>query len=397
MPFPLSRVSNTESDRIRFKDIVRGKVKNDLRRIISHGELIGKRGKDLVSIPVTRIDIPRFRFNPRKQKGIGAGDGEIGTGIGPANDPGGSGAGADEGHHIMEVEVSLDELAEMLGEKLKLPPLLPKGKRNIDSEKDRYTTISRHGPESLRHFKRTYRFALRRQMIEGTYDPKNPRIIPIKSDRYYKSWKPHKEPDASAAVIYMMDVSGSMGDEQKDIVRTEAFWIDTWLRHNFKNVTNVYMVHDATAREVDEHTFYHTRESGGTVISSAYDLCNELIDTKFPPDDWNIFVFHFTDGDNFDDADTRKVLTLIGEKLAGKINQVSVVQVASAYGDGDFGDLVDDMVELNKDKLSRKVVVSFVGDRDDIYKSLREIFNGVAEDDDYESEDFKYKVAAKRI
>jgi hypothetical protein len=69
----------------------------------------------------------------------------------------------------------------------------------------------------------------------------------------------------------MMDVSGSMGDEQKEIVRIEAFWIDTWLKSQYKKVETRYIVHDAAAREVDAHTFYHLRESGGTKISSAYD------------------------------------------------------------------------------------------------------------------------------
>ena len=69
----------------------------------------------------------------------------------------------------------------------------------------------------------------------------------------------------------MMDVSGSMTDEQKEIVRIEAFWIDTWIKAHYKGVENVYIIHDAAAQEVDEHTFYHTRESGGTKISSAYE------------------------------------------------------------------------------------------------------------------------------
>ena len=68
----------------------------------------------------------------------------------------------------------------------------------------------------------------------------------------------------------MMDVSGSMTDEQKEIVRIEAFWIDTWIKAHYQGVETVYIIHDAAAQEVDEHTFYHTRESGGTKISSAY-------------------------------------------------------------------------------------------------------------------------------
>ncbi len=97
-------------------------------------------------------------------------------------------------------------------------------------------------------------------------------IIPIREDMRYRSWKTEEEPDANAVIIYMMDVSGSMGDEQKEIVRIESFWIDTWLRKQYKGIETRFIIHDAAAREVDRDTFFRTRESGGTMISSAYRL-----------------------------------------------------------------------------------------------------------------------------
>ena len=83
----------------------------------------------------------------------------------------------------------------------------------------------------------------------GTYDPKNPIIVPIRDDKRYRSLA-----DASrcrsrnAVIIYMMDVSGSMGDEQKEIVRIESFWIDTWLRSQYKGIESRYIIHDAMAQ-----------------------------------------------------------------------------------------------------------------------------------------------------
>ena len=71
---------------------------------------------------------------------------------------------------MLEVEVSLEELAEILGDELELPRIEPKGKKNIIQEKARYTSIRRSGPESLRHFKRTYMEALRRQISSSTYN-----------------------------------------------------------------------------------------------------------------------------------------------------------------------------------------------------------------------------------
>ena len=101
-----------------------------------------------------------------------------------------------------------------------------------------------------------------------------------------------------AVIIYMMDVSGSITDEQKEIVRMEAFWIDTWIKAHYQGIATVYIIHEAAAQEVDEHTFYHMRESGGTRISSAYELAEHIISKRSPPAQWSIYAFHFSDGDN---------------------------------------------------------------------------------------------------
>ena len=105
----------------------------------------------------------------------------------------------------------------------------------------------------------------------------------------------------------MMDVSGSMGDEQKEIVRIESFWIDTWLRSQYKGIESRYIIHDASRRRSIATRSSSTRESGGTMISSAYKLCAKIIDDEYPPDEWNIYPFHFSDGDNWSVDDTRHV------------------------------------------------------------------------------------------
>src|SRR4051812_40983549 len=166
-----------DQDHSRFRAIVRGKIRQNLRKYISQGELIGRKGKDLVSIPIPQIDIPRFRFGDKQQGGAGQGDGDPGDPIGGGQEgeegEGGKKAGEGAGEHSLEVDVTLDELAAILGEELELPDILDKGKSKIINAKDRYTGIRRVGPESLRHFRRTYREALKRQIGMGTYDSKN--------------------------------------------------------------------------------------------------------------------------------------------------------------------------------------------------------------------------------
>src|SRR6185369_15879789 len=151
--------------------------------------------------------------------------------------------------------------------------------------KDKYTGVRPVGPQSLRHFKRTYREALKRQMAMGQYDPDDPIIIPIKNDLRFRSWNEVKKPQSNAAIIYMMDVSGSMGDEQKELVRLSAFWIDAWLRRNYEGIESRYIVHDVTAQEVDRDTFFRVREDGGTKISSAFRLARELLKQHYGSDE----------------------------------------------------------------------------------------------------------------
>ncbi len=256
-----------DRDQKRFSEIVRGRIRKDLRKYVNHGEMLGRRGRETVSIPVPNIEIPHFRHGKPGSGGTGQGEGEIGQPIGRGQDDGdGPGqAGSEAGQHIREVEVTLEELAQMLADELELPNIEPKGKDAIRSRKDKYSTIGKSGPDSLRHFKRTYKEALKRQIASGQYNPQRPVIIPSKEDERFRSWKTVLEPQANAAIIYMMDVSGSMTDDQKEIVRIESFWIDTWLKSQYDGVERRYVVHDAVAHEVDEDTFYRVRESGARV------------------------------------------------------------------------------------------------------------------------------------
>ncbi|HEX4144388.1 MAG TPA: DUF444 family protein, partial [Pirellulales bacterium] len=199
-----------QRDQSRFKQIVRGKVRENLRKYVTHGEMIGRKGRDLVSIPLPQLDVPHFRYGKNGSGGVGQGEGEEGKPIGQGDQEGGAGqAGSDPGAHVVEVEVTLDELAAILGDELALPRIEPKGKSNLDQTRPRYTSVRRSGPESLRHFKRTYMQALRRQISSNLYVPHEPRIVPIRDDKRYRSWTDILEPQANAVIIYLMDVSGS--------------------------------------------------------------------------------------------------------------------------------------------------------------------------------------------
>src|SRR5438105_8685165 len=126
-----------DQDHRRFREIVRGKIKQNLRKYITQGEMLGKKGKELVSIPLPQIDIPHFRFGEKQAGGVGQGDGDVGDPLGSGEQQPGEGKAGDKaGEHILEVDVTMEELAQILGEELQLPRIEPKGKERIVSKKD---------------------------------------------------------------------------------------------------------------------------------------------------------------------------------------------------------------------------------------------------------------------
>jgi uncharacterized sporulation protein YeaH/YhbH (DUF444 family) len=369
-------------DHNRFKDIVLGKIKENFKKYVTHGELIGKREKDFVKIPVPSIDIPRFKYGPKQGGGVGQGQGQPGEGMDGEPQDGFGQAGEQPGEHTLEAEMTFDELASLLGEELQLPNILPKGPPRIEALKNKYTGMAPVGPEGLRHFKSSYKQALKRYISSGTYSPDNPVIIPIRGDMRYRSFKPTSKPQANAVVIYMMDVSGSMGDEQKEIVRLESFWINTWLRKHYKGLETRFIIHDAAAKEVDEKTFFSTSESGGTLISSAYKLCQEIILKDYPVNEWNIYPFHFSDGDNWSGEDTRLCMKLLSEFFFPNTNMFCYGQVESKYGSGQFlKDLEREFAGSSSSVAgdsggggfaSDKLITSRIENRDKILPSIKE-------------------------
>ncbi len=355
------------SDLERFRRIVHGQVRKDLKRYMASGEIIGKQGDTLVSIPLPEIRIPRLRYGRNQAGGVGQGDGSDGDAVQPGEGDGAGPAGDAPGEHLLEAELTLQELADILGEELCLPRIEPRGRKHLTATRDRYTGVARVGPRSLRHAKRTFREALKRQIVSGTYNPLRPVLVPEKEDFRYRTWQSKTDPQSAAAILYVMDVSGSMGREQKEIVRLQAFWIDTWLRANYAHLESRFVIHDAIAREVDRDTFFRTRESGGTLISSAYTLVERIIAEHYPPEEWNLYLFQFSDGDNWSAADTRACMEILRGRLLPNLNLFCYGQVESEYGSGQFyNDLKGEIV------VDERVVLSKIPDRDAIMGSIRE-------------------------
>ena len=307
-----------ESDHRRFREIVKGHVRENLGKYITNGQFIGKEGKDYVRVPLPNINLPKFIYNDSDDDGIGQGD----AGEGEYVD--GGEAGNEHGELIYEADLSLEEIAEILGERLELEELKPKSMEDVEEEKDKYTSIRKTGPESLRHFKRTYKTALKRMISAGEYDPKNPVIVPIRQDKYYRSWRRTPNPNARALIIHARDISGSMEGDKVEIVRNTAWCADTWIRAQYKNkVHHVYLVHHANAWEVDREEFFRISSSGGgTVISSVFKEMVNLFDgpkAKYNQESWNIYPFYYSDGENYE-VDNKECNRIMEEKILSAVN-----------------------------------------------------------------------------
>ena len=349
-----------EPDVRRFRDILKGKVRDDLKEYITSDDIIAQHGKDIISVPVKEITIPRFTFGSEKD---GVGEGEDGEG-----ESAGKKGGTDAGQHLREENFHIEELADLLGDELELPRIKPRLTSGLEQAVPRYEGISRQGPPSLRDHKRTFREALRRTIAEGTYDEEDPMIVPIKEDFRYRSPRLKPKPKTNAVIFYIIDVSGSMGDLEKSLARNTAFWADAWIDRQYHGAEKCYIIHDVAAKVVDRETFFTTKESGGTMISSAYQLAKEQMANRFPPDQWNIYVFHFSDGDNSSKEDNVRAGELLQKDILPNINLFGYVEVGGHAGGGGFIRYLDSEFQ---DK--EGVVLTQMDNRGDIIPGIKEL------------------------
>ncbi|HEX2999437.1 MAG TPA: sporulation protein YhbH [Armatimonadota bacterium] len=289
------------ADQQRHKEKIKDALKRNLQNIISEESIILSDGKKVIRVPIRSLEEYKFRFDPRKHKNVGQGQGgsKVGDVIGQQGQPqdgqGAEGeAGVSPGIDYYEADVTLDEIEGLIFEDLVLPNLQEKQHQQLESEGIRFKDIRKTGILTNLDKKRTIRENIKRNATKG--DPHFKEIRP--EDLRYKTWEPDIRTESNAVVIAMMDVSGSMGDFEKYIARSFYFWMVRFLRTKYNNVEIVFISHHTEAKLVGEEEFFTKGESGGTKASSAYRLALNVIREKYNPAQWNIYPFHFSDGDN---------------------------------------------------------------------------------------------------
>ena len=355
-------------DQMRHKQKVREAIKKNLPDLVSEESIILSNGKDIIKIPIRSLDEYRFRYNYNKQKLAGQGKGEVGDVLGReqgGQQPGpgkGEGAGDQPGTDIYEAEVTVEEIQKMLFADLELPNLKNKPNQKMIVEEIRFNDVRKKGLMGNIDKKRTILENLRRNSINGKAMIKNISI----DDLRFKTWEEVIKPHSQAVVIAMMDTSGSMGMFEKYVARTFFFWMTRFLRTKYEHVEIVFIAHHTEAKEVTEEEFFTRGESGGTICSSAYRKALEIIDSRYPTDRYNIYPFHFSDGDNLTSDNERSVNAV--KELLKRANMFG-------YGEINSYNRHSTLMSVYKNIKDEKFRSAIIREKSEVYQALKTFFS----------------------
>jgi uncharacterized sporulation protein YeaH/YhbH (DUF444 family) len=375
-------------DAARHREKIREAIRENLPDNVGEEAIITRKGKQVVRVPVRGLKSYRFVHSQGggASGGFGSGSGKKGQVVGRRAKGGRPGQAGDRpGEDFLETEIELEELINMMLEDLGLPNLQQKDVREAEVPKGwKFESIEKSGIRPRLDKKRSIREAIKRTevlvgrlMEETGRDEADCRqaleealgMLPLalerlrsaaetgsreaggeapagarreagpggeaprrvyldSSDLRYRTLEEDVEQQSNAVVLAMMDVSGSMGTLQKYLARSFYFWMVSFLRTLYRHVEIRFIAHTTEARLVDEHEFFHKGESGGTFCHSAYELAAGLVDAEYPTSRWNVYPFHFSDGEDWDAART---LTAARALLDRGVSALGYGEIQSEY------------------------------------------------------------------
>ncbi len=357
-----------KKDARRHREKHKEAIKEKLPEIIADEAIItGKKGR-VVKIPIKKLDIPHFK--PKRDgddngAGVGQGPGQPGDLIGERPGDGQPGEpGQEPGEDYIETEFEIEELIEMMFEDLGLPKLEEKEVKELLVELGwKIHGISKSGPWPLldrkktaqEGFKRFWSYLnylqvetskdeltcysalkqasgilpealelIRNSGIEIMREKIEPFAVLASDDLRFKKIEEDEEQVSQAVVLAMRDVSGSMTDEKIYLSIATLFWLTEFLKKAYDHVEIRFIVHDTVAKVVDENIFFNLSGGGGTNCYSAYELANGLIDTEYPTNKWNVYPWHFSDGE---DGSPGRTVEEIQRLINKKVNMIGYGEV----------------------------------------------------------------------
>jgi sporulation protein YhbH len=357
-------------DQERHMDKVKEAIRNNLPDLISEESIVMSNGREVIKIPIRSLDEYKIRYNHDKSKHVGQGDGssQIDDVVARDGKQGGNGqgqgkqAGDQPGQDYYEAEVSMAEIEDILFEELELPNLEQKEQAEITDEKIEFNDIRKKGLIGNIDKKRTILTAIKRNAIKG-----KAQIAPFHNeDLRFKTWNDIEKPESQAVVLMMMDTSASMGNFEKYMARSFFFWMMKFLRTKYETVDIEFIAHHTEAKVVTQEDFFSKGESGGTICSSAYEKALELIEGKYHPLRYNIYPFHFSDGENMS-SDNEKCLILVHR----------LMEVSRLFGYGEvnahsrFSTLMATYKKIEDPKFRHYILKG----NQDVYHALKRFFN----------------------
>lgn len=357
-------------DWLRHNEKVRESVEKSLPNLIAGPDVLSGPGGGTVLVPVRLAEHARFRLRDADtETGAGQGAGEPGQVLRPGQpqpgeERGGSEAGSGSGELQFVLELKVEDVLDWLWEELKLPDLKPKkSARQEDADYVREGWDKR-GVRSRLDRRRTVKQAIRRRAIQS--DP-----APFTDDDLrFRQLVRRDRPATNAAVIFAIDVSGSMGETERQLAKTFFFFALQGIRRQYAKVETAFIAHSAEAWEFSEAQFFQTSGTGGTVSSTVFKLGKEVIRERYDPSQYNVYVFYASDGENL--VDDRELATESLREVCEGLNYGGFIEIRPAYGISPETEMAGIFARLQREDLP--LGMARVTGREDVWAALRQFF-----------------------
>lgn len=361
-------------DRRRHRELVEDAIKKNIGDIIAEESIIGQSKDKKIKIPIKGIKEYRF-VHGTNRSGVGSGSGEEKRGDQIPKDQGtqeqnpGDQAGNAPGEDIYETEITLEDLVHYLFEDLNLPFMERKTLSRLETE----STFKKSGyrrkgiPPRLAKKRTVIEKIKRKKGYERSHEElEEQERFPFHNEdlRYYRV-KEELRRDSNAAVICIMDTSGSMDQTKKYLARSFYFLLYQFIKLKYQNVEITFIAHSTTAAEVTEDEFFHKGESGGTYISSGYEKALEVIEGRYDPSHWNVYCFHCSDGDNWVE-DNQKAIEGV-QKLCTVCNLFGYGEIKANYSYGGIKALYEQHIK------NENFTIVTISRKEEIWPSFRKL------------------------
>ena len=363
-------------DWLRHNEKVRDAVKDTLPELLASSDLMTGPGSRTVAVPVKFLEHARLRLaEAQVNQGAGQGRGEPGDVLQPGREEGGEqgqAGGTNDGEVRFVVELKLDEIVDWLWEELKLPELKPRRTATIDQNEYTREGWDKRGARSRLDRRRTMKEAVKRHAVQGNTALADPEPLSlVNDDLRFRQLVKRPSPATSAAVIFALDVSGSMDEAQRRLAKQFFFFALQGIRRQYVKVETVFLAHAAQAWEFDESQFFQASSSGGTVTSSVARLALEVMEKRYDPSRYNVYFFYASDGENA--AEDRDEARATLADIAGQVNYSGYCETGgvATFRPRDT-QLAEIFGELKTSGLA--VGTSHLASQDDVWNAIREFF-----------------------